>query len=137
MTGDRVTLNTVTPQQTVLCRICGSQLETLAHVLGQCSHTKIKRIGRHNGIRDFVATRMAGGEGVHVIEEPTIRTSSGPLKPDLVLLNQTRVHVVDVTVRHEDKNGVTTFYVRPWLTRGTALLCLTSAETFIRSWSSY
>jgi hypothetical protein len=102
MKGDRVVLLTVTPQHSVLCRRCGSQLETLAHVLGQCSHTKTKRIGRHNDIRDFVATRIANNDGAHVIEEPTIRTSSGPLKPDLVVIHQTRVHVVDVTVRHED-----------------------------------
>jgi hypothetical protein len=37
-----------------------------------------------------------------ILEEPTIKTPDGTLKPDLVVMNQGRVHVVDVTVRHED-----------------------------------
>ena len=35
-------------------------------------------------------------------EEALISTPTGNLKPDLVVVNQGRVHVVDVTVRHED-----------------------------------
>jgi hypothetical protein len=40
MTGDRPTLYKSVPQSTVSCRRCGLQLQTLAHVLGQCTHTK-------------------------------------------------------------------------------------------------
>jgi ribosomal protein L37E len=96
-----VTLQKVNPQTTITCRRCGSQLETLAHVLGQCTHTKTKRIHRHD-IRDFVATQTAKCDGVQVIEEPSVATSTGTLKPDLVVIHQKQVHVADVTVRHED-----------------------------------
>jgi hypothetical protein len=37
-TGDTVTLNKGIPQTTVQCRRCRVCLETLAHVLGQCTH---------------------------------------------------------------------------------------------------
>ena len=40
---------------------------------------------------------------VKVIEEASIATPSGTLKPDLAVISQGRVHVVDITVRHEDK----------------------------------
>ena len=39
---------------------------------------------------------------VSVIEEAIIPTPTGNLKPDLVVISQGRVHVVDVTVRHKD-----------------------------------
>jgi hypothetical protein len=43
------------------------------------------------------------GLRVSITKEPLIRhPSGGNLKPDLVLQNQGRVCVVDVTVRHED-----------------------------------
>jgi len=40
-------------------------------------------------------------EEISIIEEALIPTQTGNLKPDLVVVNQGRVHVVDVTVRHE------------------------------------
>jgi len=39
---------------------------------------------------------------LQIIEEELIPTQTGNLKPDLVVVSQGRVHVVDVTVRHED-----------------------------------
>jgi hypothetical protein len=39
---------------------------------------------------------------ISIIEEKFIPTPTGNLKPDLVVVSQGRVHVVDVTVRHED-----------------------------------
>ena len=103
MTSDKVTLNKMVPQATVKCRKCRSCNETLAHVLGQCIHTKAQRIRRHDEIRDFITKKLATmKEGVKIIEEALIPTPAGNLKPDLVVVNQGRVHVVDVTVRHED-----------------------------------
>jgi hypothetical protein len=55
-TGDRVTMNKARPQNTVRCRKCKEGNETLAHILGQCTTTKISRIRRHNEIRDFWLT---------------------------------------------------------------------------------
>jgi hypothetical protein len=52
-TGDRVTMNKARPQTTVRCRKCKEGNETLAHILGECTTTKISRIRRHNEIRDF------------------------------------------------------------------------------------
>jgi hypothetical protein len=102
-TSDRVTLNKAMPQATQKCRKCKDCVETLAHILGQCTHTKKRRIERHNEICNFLAKKLANkGEETHVIEEASIETPSGTLKPDLVLVHQGRVQVIDVTVRHED-----------------------------------
>ena len=103
MTSDKVTMNKVVPQLNVKCRKCKSCNETLAHILGQCIHTKSQRIRRHDEIRDFVSRKLASKkEEISIIEETLIPTQTGNLKPDLVVVNQGRVHVVDVTVRHED-----------------------------------
>ena len=103
MTSDKVTMHKVVPQSNVKCRKCKSCNETLAHILGQCVYTKTQRIRRHDEIRDFVSKKLASKkEKFSIIEEALIPTPTGNLKPDLVVVNQGRVHVVDVTVRHED-----------------------------------
>jgi hypothetical protein len=105
MTSDKVTMSKITPQTTVKCRKCKLQNETLAHILGQCMYTKVQRIRRHNEIRDIVSHKLAKQKGdVRIIEEANIPTPQGNiLKPDLVVVSQGRVHVIDVTIRHEDE----------------------------------
>ena len=103
MTSDKVSMNKVVPQLIVKCRKCRSCNETLAHVLGQCIYTKAQRIRRHDDIRYFVTNKLPNmKKGIKIIEESLIPTPTGNLKPDLVVVNQGRVHVVDVTVRHKD-----------------------------------
>ena len=87
------------------CRRCGSQKETLGHILGQCVSTKPDRIRRHDDICKVVMERVIEIKGLEaaVTREPSFSIpSGGNLKPDLVIQNQGRVFVVDVTVRHED-----------------------------------
>jgi len=79
-------------------------VETLTHIVGQCTTKKTQRIRRHDDIRDFITKKLTTEEmALQVIEEASIATSSGTLKPDLAVISQGRVHVVDITVRHEDK----------------------------------
>jgi hypothetical protein len=100
--GDSVTLHQVTPQATVKCRRCEARTETLTHILGQCTLIRSQRIRRHNDIRDFVADKISKRDNAKLIEDASFETQNGTLKPDLVIIDQGRVHVVDVTVRHED-----------------------------------
>ena len=84
------------------CRKCKDGIETLAHILGQRMYTKTERIRRHNEIRDFISKKLATNPQYQVIEENSIETPSGTLKPDLVVIHRERVHVIDITVRHEN-----------------------------------
>jgi hypothetical protein len=104
MTGDKVTLNVMTPQVSVKCRKCTVHNETLGHIMGQCTYTKVQIIRRHDEIRDILTQKLAKlKEEVQIVEEATIQTAEGKiLKPNLAVVSQGRVHVVDVTVRHED-----------------------------------
>jgi len=63
---------------------------------------KPHRIRRHDEIRDFISEKLATmKEVIKNIEEALIPIPTGNLKPDLVVVNQGRVHVVNVTVRME------------------------------------
>jgi hypothetical protein len=89
-----------------MCRRCGAQHDTLGHILGLCTSTKVQRIDRHDEIKNLIADEATKKDKETAVTlEPTIRTpASGNLKPDLVVQSQGRVFVVDVTVRHEDGN---------------------------------
>jgi hypothetical protein len=89
-----------------MCRRCGAQHDTLGHILGLCTSTKVQRIDRHDEIKNLIADEATKKDKeTAVTVEPTIRTPAiGNLKPDLVVQSQGRVFVVDVTVRHEDGN---------------------------------
>ena len=74
----------------------------MAHIFGQCTYTKSERIRRHDEIKNYLAERLASTPEFQVVEEASIVTPSGTLKPDLVVIHQGRVQIVDVTVRYED-----------------------------------
>ncbi|KAG5875374.1 hypothetical protein JTB14_016644 [Gonioctena quinquepunctata] len=85
--ANRVAMNRAVPVPNLICRQCGTQLETLGHILESTKQ----------------------GPAVAVTVEPTlVAPRGGNLKPDLVIKSQERVFVVDITVRHEDGNGLAT-----------------------------
>jgi hypothetical protein len=101
--GNRTSLHRACPQPDLKCRKCKLSLETLGHIIGQCTHTKSARIRRHDEIKDFIETTVQKLETTEVCKEPNLLLDCGEkLKPDLVIKNQSGVFVVDVTVRHED-----------------------------------
>jgi len=102
--GNKTSLNRAIPQADLNCRKCGAGRETLAHILGQCTHTKATRIRRHNEIKDFIEKAVLERDRTAIVsKEPLMALAEGgSLKPDLVIRNQAGVFVVDVTVRHED-----------------------------------
>lgn len=106
--GNRTSLNRAIPQGDLRCRKCKASKETLAHILGQCIHTKAARIRRHNEIRDFIENRTLEKDASAIVsKEPLIPLAEGGnLKPDLIVKNQIGVFVVDVTVRHEDGDSL-------------------------------
>ena len=103
-----MSLNRTIPQKELNCRKCKTCRETLAHILGQCIHTKQSRIRRHNEIRDYIEKVVLEKDMASIVsKEPLIPLAEGGnLKPDLFVKNRIGVFVVDVTVRHEDGNSL-------------------------------
>jgi len=103
MNTEKITLTRVVLQKDVKCRKCRTCNDTLAHIVGQCVYKTVQRIRRHDEIRDFVFNKLAKmKENVQIIEEALLPTQACNLKSDLVVVSQGSVHVVDITVRHED-----------------------------------
>lgn len=99
--GNKVSLNRATKTGDIFCRQCKVLPETLGHILGLCIHTKEQRIHRHNEIRDVLESRLA--ERAEVFKEMTLEDpDKRRLQPDLVIHDQGRVLVADVTICHED-----------------------------------
>uniref|UniRef100_A0A1B6DXY6 Reverse transcriptase domain-containing protein n=1 Tax=Clastoptera arizonana TaxID=38151 RepID=A0A1B6DXY6_9HEMI len=101
--GTRVVLRRADMEVDPLCRRCKTKPETLGHILGECFENKDKRIHRHNEIVKLIETECLE-KGYVVAKEQSFRCegTGGLLKPDLVIKNEGRVFVADVTVRFEN-----------------------------------
>ncbi|XP_076230185.1 uncharacterized protein LOC143175332 [Nomia melanderi] len=97
--GNRTTLHRAKLNEDVRCRKCKAQPETLGHIIGGCISVKPMRSRRHDEIKDLI-TKIAG-RSCAVFPEPTVRVGGNLLKPDLVIKDQEKLIVVDVTVRYE------------------------------------
>lgn len=94
--GTKTTLARTKKDIDVTCRRCRAQPETLGYVLGLCQFTKGLRIKRHDEVKMFVANELR--ELNEVFVEPTIKVGGKQYKPDLVVKNEERILIVDVTV---------------------------------------
>lgn len=87
------------------CRRCGESQETLMHVLNSCRFTKNRMIKRHDEIVEILAREsMKKCESVTV--EPMLGLTGEHLKPDLVMMYQGALFVVDVAVCYEKEGFV-------------------------------
>ncbi|CAD6207515.1 GSCOCG00012704001-RA-CDS, partial [Cotesia congregata] len=75
------------------------QPETLAHIIGACTHTKPARIRRHDEIKNLVAKKLA--ENGHVYQEMSVNEFGELKRPDIVYVKNGKVYVLDITVRYE------------------------------------
>lgn len=100
--GTRVVLARADKKINVSCRRCNAQPETLGHILGLCQFTKGLRIKRHDEIKNFIADKLQHTNEVFV--EPTINTGGNKFKPDLIIKNEKRLLVVDITIRYENRD---------------------------------
>lgn len=80
------------------------QPETLGHILGICIHTKAQRIKRHDDIKNLIAEKLASKDRHQVLIEPQIQVGANLFKPDLVIKNEEKVFVADITVRFENRD---------------------------------
>ncbi|CAH2020986.1 unnamed protein product [Acanthoscelides obtectus] len=71
--ADRAAMSRATRIPDPTCRQCGSQIETLGHILGQCRHTKPHRIRRHDEIKNLIVEELKKkGPEVAITVEPTV-----------------------------------------------------------------
>ena len=100
--GTRVALARAEKKINVTWRRGPPKPETLGHILGLGQFTKKLRKSRHDKVKNLLAKKLQNNNEVFV--EPTIKIGDKLLKPDLVVKNEERILVVDITVRYENKN---------------------------------
>ena len=84
------------PQTDIRCDCCGRP-EALSHILQSCPRTHASRIARHDKIVDLVISCVEKiGNGI--CHEPAISTPAGIRKPDLILVRDYDLTILDVTI---------------------------------------
>ena len=84
------------PQTDIRCDCCGRP-EALSHILQSCPRTHASRIARHDKIVDLVIS-SAERIGYSICREPAIPTPAGIRKPDLILVRDYDLTILDVTI---------------------------------------
>ena len=84
------------PQSDIRCDCCGRP-KALSHILQSCPRTHASRIARHDKIVDLVMS-CAEKIGYGIRREPVIPTPAGIRKPDLVLVHDYDLTMLDVTI---------------------------------------
>ena len=92
-----------------ICRGCSNYVETLSHILQKCPCTHSPHIQRHDSIARLIANTCIE-RGWQVTWAPRLRTSSGLKKPDLIVTNENKIAVVDVTIVWDSPEPLTTAY---------------------------
>lgn len=86
---------------TLRCKKCSYELETLSHVLNHCSPNFQKITRRHNKIVDRIKRATGNLWTVYKENQPIGREG---LKPDLILTKRRTAIIVDVTCPYEGTN---------------------------------
>ena len=84
------------PHTDIRCDCCGRP-EALSHILQSCPRAHASRIARHDNIVDLVISN-AERIGYSICREPAIPTPAGIRKPDLILVRDYDLTILDVTI---------------------------------------
>ena len=84
------------------CRHCHNEIETLAHVLGSCSHGEALRNARHHKVRTIIAQALRD-VGFRAYEEIHGLSESGSTRRiDILAFKDERMgYIIDPTIRLE------------------------------------
>jgi hypothetical protein len=98
----RMQRNRPSPQsQDVSCRVCSQEPETLGHVLNACSPNVGLYRQRHNQIVERIRKAVASRPNTTTLIDQKIPGSSVPLRPDVTLIEDNKITIVDVTIPFE------------------------------------
>lgn len=83
------------PAASVICDVGCGRPEPSAHILQVFHRLVPERTKRHDNVLTLLVTQLTK-KGYTVLREPTIRTSAGVRKPDIVVFNDTYCGILDV-----------------------------------------
>lgn len=80
-----------------MCRAGCPRIETQNHIQQCCPRTHGKRIHRHDGLLNYIC-RGLDNKKIQYIREPIYLTDQGKRKPDLVIVNDNEILLVDAQI---------------------------------------
>ena len=87
----------------VFCDLGCGRVETLGHILQSCPKLVPERTKRHDKVVSLLIQQLTRHEH-HVQKEPSIRTSAGLQRPDVVVWNRQQSVVLDVQIITNSSN---------------------------------
>ena len=92
-------------RENVTCRRCSAKTESAAHVLSDCPKVKDAYVKRHNCVRDWLARSLEGTRGREVLKEVQYQIRGERFRPDLTILTEDEIHIVEVSVPYAPSMG--------------------------------
>jgi hypothetical protein len=83
------------------CRLCNRAVESIGHVLGECEQLSPYIIKRHDAIVNILYKHLTSIPNTNTMKENLFHVGNRALKPDLVHFSDSRIVIVDPTVRIE------------------------------------
>jgi hypothetical protein len=85
------------------CRLCHHSIESIGHVLGECTQLHSLIISRHDAVVDLLHKHLSSIPNTTTIKEQLFYVNDKRLKPDIVHINNHhgRIAIIDPTIRVE------------------------------------
>ncbi len=93
------------PGAPVLCDLGCGRIESLAHILQSCPRLAPERTKRHDHVLSLLVKQLTTKRNRKVLREPTVRTSAGARRPDVVTWDQYQSVVLDVQIVADNSAG--------------------------------
>ena len=84
-----------------LCRKCNRLNESLQHIIQHCHFTHFDRMRRHDAVAELIKQKSIEN-GSTVMWEPIFTLTNEKLKPDLVIITDKGINVIDVSIVTEN-----------------------------------
>lgn len=92
------------PNAPVHCDLGCGRIESLGHILQSCPKLAPERTMRHDKVLSLLVQQLNSKQH-QILRKPSIRTSAGVRKPDVVVWNQRQSVVLDVQIVSDSSTG--------------------------------
>ncbi len=89
----------------VMCDLGCGRVESLGHILQVCPKLAPERTARHDKVLSLLVKHLTSKKNLKVLREPTVRTSAGARRPDVIVWDQHQSVVLDVQIVSDNSAG--------------------------------
>ena len=82
----------------LMCRRCHRCKETTAHIMNDCGSVHRAIVDRHNAVCRTLSSILSKRPGTQVHSEVLIKVNMEGFRPDMIVLENSRIYVLEVTV---------------------------------------